>query len=113
MANRGTSFEEDDRQIKRDGGSLAYLAGVARRNRGYQRATDHKKLLALLRSLLKAKLEAADSIGDCSLCENPITDVHPDEVKLYDNKPVHDDCYFDKLSELIEAHPIVSPSRPQ
>lgn len=50
MANRGTSFEEDDLQIKRDGGLFAHMAGVARRWRMLQRPADYSALIRFLRA---------------------------------------------------------------
>jgi hypothetical protein len=51
------------------------------------------------------------SVGVCPLCEKPIIDEHPDEVRMFDGKQVHTDCYFQKLGEVIENHPITSPRR--
>lgn len=50
------------------------------------------------------------SIGNCGVCHNPITDVHPDVVRRINGKPVHEDCYYEELGEGIEKHPICSPS---
>ncbi len=50
-----------------------------------------------------------DSIGDCAICGKSLIFIHPDEVRIYEDKPVHDDCYFEKLGELVEKHPINSP----
>lgn len=49
------------------------------------------------------------SIGECGICHKPITNVHPDEVKFVDRKPVHDDCYYEELDKEIEEHPICRP----
>jgi hypothetical protein len=46
----------------------------------------------------------------CDFCDKPITDVHPDEVHMTSaGKPIHDDCEFTAIGELVEAHPLCSP----
>lgn len=44
----------------------------------------------------------------CSLCNERICDEHPDEIRKVDDKPVHEDCYYGALSELVEEYPITS-----
>ncbi|MBU4274405.1 hypothetical protein KKE19_01180 [Patescibacteria group bacterium] len=39
-------------------------------------------------------LASISSIGNCGICQKPITNEHPDEVRMVDGKPVHEDCYF-------------------
>ena len=51
------------------------------------------------------------SVGKCAICGEPITDVHPDEVRMIPKGPVHDDCYFGALGDEIEKNPIVNPAR--
>ncbi len=40
----------------------------------------------------------------CEQCNLPITG-SGESGHLIDDKPVHDDCYFDALGEIIESHP--------
>ena len=58
----------------------------------------------------KKFFERLQSIGNCGVCHKPVTDVHPDEVKMVNKKPAHDECYFEKLGEEIEKHPLILPS---
>lgn len=62
-------------------------------------------------AILKKKRldEESLSIGTCVLCGKPIIDVHPDEVRMIKNGPVHDDCYFDDFSKELDKHPIGIP----
>ncbi len=53
--------------------------------------------------------EQVSSIGDCGICHRPITDIHPDEVKLIGGKPVHEDCYYEEFGKGIEEYPIAVP----
>lgn len=34
------------------------------------------------------------TIGNCPVCGKPVTDEHPDEVKMVDCQPAHEDCYY-------------------
>ena len=46
----------------------------------------------------------------CELCTLPITGIEDKmEPQFYSGKWVHADCYFDKLSDLIEEYPIRTP----
>ena len=44
---------------------------------------------------------------NCTICHQPIQE-HPEEAKTINSKPVCDDCYYEKLGELVEESPIVS-----
>ena len=58
----------------------------------------------------KGELCGEDSIGDCAICNKPITDIHHDEEpRTFQGKPVHEDCYFAKLGEAIEQQPYSTP----
>ncbi len=46
----------------------------------------------------------------CSLCEKEIKEGEPVQL-IQDNQEVHDDCYYKKLGEIVEQHPIVNPTR--
>jgi len=65
------------------------------------------------RRVFRKLQKSVSSIGKCGICKKPITDVHPDEVRMIKiggkSKPVHDDCYFEKLGDEVEKHPICSP----
>ncbi len=115
MANRGTSFEEDDRQIRRDGGVLAHWAGVARRASGYQRAGNYTRLLAILHLLLEAKMEPparmtpqewhshVRRLAD-SRCQNKHRDVYDSMVCIGPSSthfgPPCDECLEETRNEL-------------
>ncbi len=45
----------------------------------------------------------------CAICQEPITVAHipAEEVHTFRGKDVHADCYYQKLGELIDQHPIV------
>lgn len=42
----------------------------------------------------------------CKICKRSITGVPPEEMKTIDGKPVHDDCYFEKISMMIKKQPV-------
>ncbi|MDO8620454.1 MAG: hypothetical protein Q7R64_03860 [bacterium] len=46
----------------------------------------------------------------CAICREPITVAHlqAEEVLPFQGKGAHADCFYQKLGELIEEHPIVS-----
>lgn len=46
---------------------------------------------------------------DCSICKKPISGVHSDDLRMIPAGPVHDDCYFHELGNLVEAHPPHGP----
>lgn len=48
----------------------------------------------------------------CPLCEKEIKE-NDTTQPFEDNREVHDGCYWDALSNLIEKHPIVNPTRMQ
>ena len=57
------------------------------------------------------KAVAEKSAYVCSVCGNPIADIHPDDQGQFtiDGKPACEDCYYAKLGDLIEQNPILSP----
>lgn len=61
---------------------------------------EHPELLEKLRTT---------GIGRCVICQQPITGIHPDEVRMVRDGPVHDDCYFEEMGNEVEKHPIRSP----
>ncbi len=46
---------------------------------------------------------------DCVICKKPIRGVHSDDLRMIPAGPVHDDCYFHELGNLVEAHPPRGP----
>lgn len=62
--------------------------------------------MSTLEEFMKLDLSTiSKSIGDCGKCNKPITDVHPDDVRMIGGKVVHDACYDADLSDLLEQHP--------
>jgi hypothetical protein len=41
----------------------------------------------------------------CGSCHQPISDEHPEEMRHISGKPVHEDCYYEDLGNLMEQHP--------
>jgi hypothetical protein len=59
-----------------------------------------------LQAFLKLDVKSLNlSVGDCCVCKKPITGVHSDDVRTVDNKPTHDDCYFQELGTVLEQYP--------
>lgn len=50
-------------------------------------------------------------IGTCEICEKPVFGTQGDDRRTRDGGPVHEDCYFRKLGEIVEAHPPGIPRR--
>lgn len=46
---------------------------------------------------------------DCAICTKPIGGVHSDDLRMIPAGPVHDDCYFHELGNLVETHPPHGP----
>lgn len=107
MGNRGTTRSWDEEEIEKYGfdAHMNFTARHLRASLGQEkekRVELHKKLVALLKTKL-------DSVGNCGICTKPITDEHPDEIRMMEGKPVHGDCYFEKLGQVVEQFPIFSP----
>lgn len=50
-------------------------------------------------------------LTECVTCKNPITGVHSDDLRMIADGPVHNDCYFKELGDVVEAHPPCGPRR--